>query len=255
MNSLQRVFICFAAEDRYSIAEPIAYHLKNYGIEIWYDRYALLLGDNRINKNLDEGVAQCRYAVAILSQFTEQSICAMEELSIIKERKSNNEVTVFPILYELSPNKIPFKLQWIKDLIFKEADKNSGTREICNHIACKITSDILKNTKYQNIQDIINQNPILLPSATKEILRHYRKIDYSNLNSRVTMLYAAYLTIIHSSQIKINSLTIMISRIFERLFSETGLNLSIDYRELWLLENSISILIDSYLASCTESKI
>ena len=48
------VFICFSAKDRYTIAEPIVHHLKNYGIDIWYDRYAMVLGDNRIEKNLKE---------------------------------------------------------------------------------------------------------------------------------------------------------------------------------------------------------
>ena len=55
------VFICFSAKDRYTIAEPIVHHLKNYGIDIWYDRYAMVLGDNRIEKNLKEGAENCNY--------------------------------------------------------------------------------------------------------------------------------------------------------------------------------------------------
>ena len=54
------VFICFAAEDRYIIAEPIVHHLKNYGIDIWYDRYTMVLGDNRVEKNLKEGAENCK---------------------------------------------------------------------------------------------------------------------------------------------------------------------------------------------------
>lgn len=46
------MFICFAAEDRYRIVEPIVFHLKNYGINMWYDRYSLIMGDNRIEKIL-----------------------------------------------------------------------------------------------------------------------------------------------------------------------------------------------------------
>ena len=34
-----KLFICFSAKDRYVIAQPIVYHLKNYGINVWYDRY------------------------------------------------------------------------------------------------------------------------------------------------------------------------------------------------------------------------
>lgn len=50
MSIFEKVFVCFAAEDRYTIAEPVVYHLKNYGIDTWYDRHNLLVGDNRIEK-------------------------------------------------------------------------------------------------------------------------------------------------------------------------------------------------------------
>ena len=56
------VFVGFSAEDRYTIAEPIVYHLKNYGISTWYDRQKLLLGDNRTEKNLIDGAGRSTYA-------------------------------------------------------------------------------------------------------------------------------------------------------------------------------------------------
>lgn len=221
----------------------------------WYDRHAMVLGDNRQEKNLDEGATKCKYAIAILSAHTTNSVCAMEELSIIKARYYKNEITVFPILYELSPNGIPEELLWIKELIFKEVDRHSGTREICNHVACKITCDLVIGYNYQSIQDIINNNPYDMPPAADMLLRSYQGVDFANLNSRVALLYAVYLIIVSSKLMPHNSVTNMATRIFERLFSETRLNLAVDYRELWLLENTICILVDYYIVSCTESKI
>ena len=113
------------------------------------------MGDDRIEKNLNEGASKCKYAIIILSKHTEQSICAMEEITIINQRHCQRNITIFPILYELSPSDIPYKLQWIKNLIYKETDRHSGTLEICNHIACKITEDILKSCRNQNIMDIL----------------------------------------------------------------------------------------------------
>lgn len=213
------------------------------------------MGDNRIEKNLYEGASKCGYAIAILSENTVDSICAMEELSIIEDRYNQKAVTVFPVLYELLPEDIPLNLQWIKNLIFKEVNRHSGTREVCNHIACKITGDILDNCNYKSIQDILDAYPRLLPSTTYAILSSYKEIDCANLNSRISLLYAAYLTIMYAKTIPNNSLVTMISRIFERLLSEMRLNLTIDYRDLWLLENSICILIDCYLLSFAESRI
>ena len=36
-NFSDKLFISFSAKDRYDIVQPIVYHLKNYGINIWYD--------------------------------------------------------------------------------------------------------------------------------------------------------------------------------------------------------------------------
>ena len=72
------VFICFAAKDRYTIAEPIVHHLKNYGIDVWYDRYAMVLGDNRVEKNLKEGAETFKYSLIVISKHTINSKCAME---------------------------------------------------------------------------------------------------------------------------------------------------------------------------------
>ena len=238
------IFICFAAEDRYDIAEPLVYHLKNYGIDVWYDRHSLLLGDDRKQKNLIEGASKCKYAILILSANTTRSACAMEEISIINTRYTENDVVVFPILFELSPNDISSELQWVKDLIFKETDKKSGTRQICNHIMCKVTSDILCRFRQKSIKDIINIEADVIPPAIHNLLNAYCQINIENLNARIALLYAVYITSIENSHSKENDNLYIVSKIFERLFSETRLDLVIDYRELWLLENAVCILIN-----------
>lgn len=250
-----KVFICFAAEDRYRIAEPIVYHLKNYGVNVWYDRYSLIMGDNRIEKNLIDGASKCKYAVAIISEFTSDSSCAMEELSIIKKGYEAGDIFIFPVLYEISPDSLSTNLSWIKELIFKEANRSSGTYEICNHIACKITGDILQENRIKNIQNIVECSSNIIPLATHTILKKYQETDAKNLNSKVALLYSAYITIKVLMKSSDNKLTNMVSCIFERLFSETKLNLEIDYREIWLLENAICILVNQYIDYCIESKI
>lgn len=209
------------------------------------------MGDNRIEKNLNEGVSKCKYALIILSKDTGQSVCAMEEISILERKYHANDVTLFPVLYELSPEDIPYTLQWIKKLIYKEVDRSTGTLEVCNHIACKITSDILEKCQYQCIMDFLNHCESLLSPIVNKLLYSYQAIDCENLNSRVTLLYATYLEIIHAKNIYADSTITIVTKTFERLFSETRLNLAIDYRELWLLENCICILINY----CAESKI
>ena len=231
----KKLFICFSAKDRYNIVQPIVYHLKNYGVNVWYDRYEMVMGDDRFKKNIEEGAGKCGYALIVLSQNTIDSVCATEEINILKSRYYKKEIIVFPVLYELKPCDIPPKFGWISNLIFKEVNRTTGTLEICNHIACKITNDILDNCRYKTIEEIVNSN-LNLPKPIKSLLEKYTKIDNANLNSRVALCEVP-------------------TKAFERLFTETLLNLTVDYRELWLLENSMCILIEYYFISCTESKM
>lgn len=250
----KKVFICFSAKDRYDIVQPVVYHLKNYGIDVWYDRYEMVMGDNRIKKNIEEGAGKCGYALIILSSNTIDSLCATEEIKILESRYYKKEVVIFPVLYELKPCDIPPKFRWISDLIFKEVNRSTGTLEICNHIACKITHDMLDNCKYRTIKEIVNGD-LSLPNSVNSLLDKYIKLDNANLNSRVALLYATYLIIVESNSLIINTLCEVPTKVFERLFTETLLNLTVDYRELWLLENSMCILIEDYVRSCTESNI
>ena len=76
MNTM--LFFCFSSKDRHSIVESILFHLTNYGLPVWYDRHKMLLGDERDNKNFDEGVKACNYSIIILSANTIASECANE---------------------------------------------------------------------------------------------------------------------------------------------------------------------------------
>ena len=80
------LFFCFSSKDRHSIVESILFHLTNYGLPVWYDRHKMLLGDERDNKNFDEGVKACNYSIIILSANTIASECAHEEIDLIYQR-------------------------------------------------------------------------------------------------------------------------------------------------------------------------
>lgn len=249
-----RLFIAFAAEDRYAIAEPLVYHLKNYGVNVWYDRHSLLLGDNRVRKNLDDGARLSPYACIIISKHTVASRCAMEEISIIRKRYCEHDVIVFPVLYEFSPEDIPCDLYWVKEVIYKEATRRSGTREICNHVACKISENMLMYHPVKSISDFMTLLPTYA-SATRAILCSYEKIDHANLNSRISLLYAVYIILTCASHFPNNTEVYFAQQVFNRLFSETQLNIAVDYREIWLLENALCILANYYLSINMESSI
>ena len=60
------VFISHASEDKDAIARPLCEALVKAGISVWFDETTLTLGDS-LRRNIDRGLAHCRFGVVILS--------------------------------------------------------------------------------------------------------------------------------------------------------------------------------------------
>ena len=59
-------FVSHASEDKTEIALPLADELRKYGLQVWLDRFSLKVGDG-LREKIDEGLAQSRFGVVILS--------------------------------------------------------------------------------------------------------------------------------------------------------------------------------------------
>lgn len=61
------VFICHADEDKDEVARPLAFALRELGLAVWYDEFELRIGDN-LRRKIDEGIANSKFGVVILSE-------------------------------------------------------------------------------------------------------------------------------------------------------------------------------------------
>jgi len=59
-------FISHASEDKELVAKPLALALKQRGLRVWLDEFQLRIGDS-LRKTIDEGLANSRFGVVILS--------------------------------------------------------------------------------------------------------------------------------------------------------------------------------------------
>lgn len=59
-------FISHASEDKADVARPLADMLQAKGFKVWYDEYTLTIGDN-LRRSIEQGLAQSRYGVVVLS--------------------------------------------------------------------------------------------------------------------------------------------------------------------------------------------
>ena len=63
---LHDVFICHASEDKDEFVRPLAEALRSHHLEVWYDEFALDIGDS-LRQAIDRGLAASRYGIVVLS--------------------------------------------------------------------------------------------------------------------------------------------------------------------------------------------
>jgi hypothetical protein len=59
------VFISHASEDK-DFVRPLAVSLNQLGVDVWYDEFALELGDS-LSKSIDKGLVNCKYGLVVIS--------------------------------------------------------------------------------------------------------------------------------------------------------------------------------------------
>ena len=63
---LYDVFICHASDDKDEFVRPLAKALRSHHLEVWYDEFALDVGDS-LREAIDRGLAASRYGIVVLS--------------------------------------------------------------------------------------------------------------------------------------------------------------------------------------------
>lgn len=240
------IFFCFSSKDRLQIVEAMLFHITNYELPVWYDRHKMLMGDNRDYKNFDEGVDQCEYAITIVSPNAIASICAQEEMELIRKRYEAGEMTVFPVFYNLKASELPIQLQWMTKLVYKELDTSTDAHSACNHIICRVLLDELEKYRIKSINDFFafcgNNSTLSYPA---KLLKAYCKVSDDNRDAQITLLYAVCQYI--RTRYNLNDVPAFYYVGIDRLFDETRLHLPVDLRETLIFERLTLLLTNAVL--------
>src|SRR5258706_7470579 len=95
------LFISHASEDKELVAEPLANALRDVGLQIWYDRFELRVGD-RLRRSIDEGLRESRYGVVILSKSFFSKHWPQQELDGLAQREESGHEVVLPLWYDVT---------------------------------------------------------------------------------------------------------------------------------------------------------
>jgi hypothetical protein len=100
------VFICHASEDKADLVEQLAKELAARGVKVWYDAFALKLGDS-LRRKIDEGLSKSKFGLVILSPAFFKKQWPQRELDGLTEKEMRaGEKVILPIWHNVSHDDV-----------------------------------------------------------------------------------------------------------------------------------------------------
>lgn len=125
------VFISHASEDKKDIADPLAHELDALGYSVWYDSMILQIGVS-LRKAIEEGLAQCRYGIVILSPSFFEKRWPQNELDGLLQREQGGRNLILPIWHKVDQATVSTHLPMIAGRL--AADSAKGLDEVVRQI-------------------------------------------------------------------------------------------------------------------------
>jgi hypothetical protein len=95
------VFISHASEDKQAFVEPLANALSAFGVNVWYDKFALKIGDS-LSRSIDRGLAKSDYGLVVLSPSFIAKKWTEYELRGLTARELAGGKIILPVWYNIS---------------------------------------------------------------------------------------------------------------------------------------------------------
>jgi hypothetical protein len=99
------VFISHASEDKESFVQPLVAALEAEGIQVWYDRSTLTLGDS-LRRKIDEGLLNSRFGVVVLSKSFFAKEWPQKELDGLVALEDGREKVILPVWHEVTRSDV-----------------------------------------------------------------------------------------------------------------------------------------------------
>jgi hypothetical protein len=101
------VFISHASEDKDKIVRALAVALQEAGLRVWYDEFALRVGDS-LSQAIDRGLAEASHGIVVLSPMFFQKRWPRRELDGLVQRQTSQIETfrIIPILHDVTPDEV-----------------------------------------------------------------------------------------------------------------------------------------------------
>ena len=120
------VFISHASEDK-DFVRPLAEALRQSGLSIWYDEFTLKVGDS-LRRKIDEGLAQSRYGIVVLSHLFFAKNWPQSELDGLMSNQIAGNNVILPVWHNLTAKEVQSYSPMLSGLI--AAQSGEGMEQV-----------------------------------------------------------------------------------------------------------------------------
>jgi TIR domain len=156
------VFICHASEDKATFVKPLALRLKELSVRVWYDEFAIEVGD-WLSEKIAEGLATCRHGLIVISPAFNGKPWTSYEISGLLNRFIEERLRLIPIWLGIDRSEVAAFNPSIADLKAIMGDPLK-----INEIAFEVLR-IVRPTLSENIQMIGKINDPSFKSELKKM--------------------------------------------------------------------------------------
>lgn len=106
VTKLYDVFICHASEDKDDFVRPLAEALRAHHLEVWYDEFALDVGDS-LREAIDRGLATSRYGIVVLSPSFFRKPWPRRELNgLVAQETGEDGAMILPVWHGVDRDEV-----------------------------------------------------------------------------------------------------------------------------------------------------
>ncbi len=174
-------FICHAGEDKNDFVRPLAQLLQQQHLEIWYDEFSLNIGDS-LTQKIDEGLANSRFAIVVLSPSFFNKPWAIRELNGFSFREMlKNENIILPILHRVNIEEVARYSLPLADK--KATSSKDGINIVIRELVKKIRpqeSPLLIAKEY--LKNLNVDTPVISDEWWLDIIEYKEFLKFPDLN-------------------------------------------------------------------------
>jgi cold shock CspA family protein len=140
------VFISHASEDKDAFVRDLATSLRNKGLAVWYDDFALRLGDS-LSASISKGLASSSFGVVVISPHFIAKRWPQRELAALIAREDYVDKVILPIWHGVTKADLLANLPLLADKL--AANSVDGVEAVAKKIIEVVSPERVAEGKYQ----------------------------------------------------------------------------------------------------------